>query len=91
MQRRSLVTAALALAAAGGALAQAPAKPIRLIVPYAPGGPIDVTARALAERVQAPLGTIVVENNGKAFYSSLEGLGEFVFRDYKTNKSKRSR
>ena len=62
MQRRSLVTAALALAAAGGALAQAPAKPIRLIVPYAPGGPIDVTARALAERVQAPLGTIVVEN-----------------------------
>ena len=30
-------------------------------------------------------------NNGKAFYSSLDGLGEFVFRDYKTNKSKRSR
>ena len=30
-------------------------------------------------------------NNGKAFYSSLDGLGEFVFRDYKTNKSKRAR
>ena len=30
-------------------------------------------------------------NNGKAFYSSLDGLGEFVFRDYKTNNSKRSR
>ncbi|MEM1220345.1 MAG: VWA domain-containing protein, partial [Bacteroidota bacterium] len=29
-------------------------------------------------------------NNGKAFYSSLEGLGEFVFRDYKNNKRKRS-
>ena len=28
-------------------------------------------------------------NNGKAFYSSLEGLGEFVFRDYKGNKQKR--
>lgn len=28
-------------------------------------------------------------NNGKAFYSSLEGLGEFVFRDYKNNKRKR--
>ncbi|MEY4108269.1 MAG: hypothetical protein RL181_2611 [Bacteroidota bacterium] len=28
-------------------------------------------------------------NNGKAFYSSLDGLGEFVFRDYKNNKSKR--
>ncbi len=28
-------------------------------------------------------------NNGKAFYSSLEGLGEFIFRDYKNNKQKR--
>lgn len=27
-------------------------------------------------------------NNGKAFYSSLEGLGEFVFMDYKENKRK---
>ena len=28
-------------------------------------------------------------NNGKAFYSSLQGLGEFIFRDYKDNKKKR--
>lgn len=28
-------------------------------------------------------------NNGKAFYSSLEGLGEFVFMDYKENKRKK--
>ncbi len=28
-------------------------------------------------------------NNGKAFYSSLEGLGEFIFMDYKNNKRKR--
>ncbi len=28
-------------------------------------------------------------NNGKAFYSSLEGLGEFIFMDYKQNKRKR--
>ncbi len=28
-------------------------------------------------------------NNGKAFYSSLEGLGEFIFKDYKNNKRKR--
>lgn len=28
-------------------------------------------------------------NNGKAFYSSLKGLGEFIFRDYKNNKKKR--
>ncbi|MCB9273313.1 MAG: hypothetical protein H6564_04685 [Lewinellaceae bacterium] len=30
-------------------------------------------------------------NNGKAFYSSLEGLGEFIFMDYKNNKGKRHR
>ena len=28
-------------------------------------------------------------NNGKAFYSSLKGLGEFIFMDYKSNKRKR--
>ncbi len=28
-------------------------------------------------------------NNGKAFYSSLDGLGEFIFMDYKQNKRKR--
>ena len=35
---------------------------IHLIVPYAPGGPIDVTARLLAERVKDSLGPVVVEN-----------------------------
>ncbi|MBL8328055.1 MAG: tripartite tricarboxylate transporter substrate binding protein [Rubrivivax sp.] len=38
------------------------AKPIRLIVPYPPGGPLDIVARALAERVKDSLGTVVVEN-----------------------------
>ena len=37
-------------------------KPIRLVVPYAPGGPIDVTARALAERVKDSLGTVIIDN-----------------------------
>jgi len=37
-------------------------KPIRLIVPYAAGGPIDVTARALAERVKDTLGTVIIDN-----------------------------
>jgi len=41
---------------------QAQTKPIRLIVPYAAGGPIDVTARVLAERVKDSLGPIIVEN-----------------------------
>ena len=37
-------------------------RPIRLIVPYAAGGPIDVTARALAERVKDSLGTVIIDN-----------------------------
>jgi tripartite-type tricarboxylate transporter receptor subunit TctC len=39
-----------------------PTKPIRLVVPYPPGGPLDTAARALAERVKDSLGVIVVEN-----------------------------
>ncbi|HYE70797.1 MAG TPA: tripartite tricarboxylate transporter substrate-binding protein, partial [Aquabacterium sp.] len=62
MKRRSLVLSALAATAALPAFAQAPARPIRLIVPYAAGGPIDVTARLLAERVKDTLGTVVIEN-----------------------------
>ena len=42
--------------------AWAQAGPIRLIVPYPPGGPLDIAARALAERVKDSLGTVVVEN-----------------------------
>ena len=50
------------VATATSSLAQAQGKPIRLIVPYAAGGPLDVTARALAERVKDTLGTVIVEN-----------------------------
>jgi len=39
-----------------------PSKPIRLIVPYPPGGPLDTAARALAEQVKASLGVVIVEN-----------------------------
>jgi len=44
------------------AFAQPTNKSIHLIVPYAPGGPIDVTARILAERVKDSLGNVVIEN-----------------------------
>ena len=56
--RRQFGAASLALSAP----AWAQGKPIRIIVPYAPGGPIDVTARALAERVKDSLGTVIIEN-----------------------------
>ena len=63
MHYKTLLLSALALlSAATTPLAQAQTKPIRLIVPYAAGGPLDVTARALAERVRDTLGTVIIEN-----------------------------
>ncbi len=58
MTRRQFVAASLALSAP----AWAQGKPIRIIVPYAAGGPLDVTARVLAERVKDSLGTVIIEN-----------------------------
>jgi tripartite-type tricarboxylate transporter receptor subunit TctC len=64
MKRSTFLLSALAatasLATCGATWAQA--RPIRLIVPYAAGGPLDVTARVLAERVKDSLGTVIVEN-----------------------------
>ncbi|MCB2024771.1 MAG: tripartite tricarboxylate transporter substrate binding protein, partial [Ottowia sp.] len=61
--RRTLLATGIALAAAlGTPLAGAQTKPIHLIVPYAAGGPLDVTARALAEQVKGSLGTVIIEN-----------------------------
>ena len=60
MQRRDLLLGAAAMALAP-TWAQTQ-RAIRLIVPYAAGGPIDITARALAERVQASLGPVIIEN-----------------------------
>ncbi|MES2958657.1 MAG: tripartite tricarboxylate transporter substrate binding protein [Pseudomonadota bacterium] len=39
-----------------------PARPLRLVVPYPPGGPLDIAARALADKVKDSLGVVVVEN-----------------------------
>ena len=58
----TLALSTLALAAGSPVLAQQQ-RPIRLVVPYAAGGPIDVTARALAERVRDTLGGPVIIDN----------------------------
>jgi tripartite-type tricarboxylate transporter receptor subunit TctC len=59
IERRTLI---VSLAAAAVAPAFAQARTIRLVVPYPPGGPLDVVARALAERVKDTLGPVVVDN-----------------------------
>src|SRR5579864_261853 len=44
-----------------------PSRPIKMIVPFAPGGPTDVTARTLTEALSRRLGQpVVVENFGGA-------------------------
>jgi tripartite-type tricarboxylate transporter receptor subunit TctC len=62
-RREFLALAALGTAAlAAPAITFAQAKPLRFIVPYPPGGPLDIVARALADKVKDTLGVVVVEN-----------------------------
>ena len=59
MRRREILTAMALLPSTAWAQT---ARPMRLIVPYPPGGPLDIAARALAEKVKDSLGLVVVEN-----------------------------
>ena len=71
MRRRDLIitlgSAALAargLAASTARAATYPERPVRLIVPFPPGGGFDAVGRPWADRIKPFLGTIVVENQG---------------------------
>ena len=70
-RRRMALSAALGLAAvlAGQAcMAQAwPSRPIKMVIPYTPGGSIDTVGRLVAEQLQKQLGQpIVIENHAGA-------------------------
>lgn len=65
LHRRSFVAAALAGAAlpASAQTAPWPSKPIKLVVPYAPGGTTDVVARVVAEYLGQRLGQNIIVDN----------------------------
>jgi tripartite-type tricarboxylate transporter receptor subunit TctC len=65
MTRATFVFVALALSLASGiATAQNyPVKPIRIVVPYPPGGGTDVVARTIAQKMNEMLGQPAVMDN----------------------------
>jgi tripartite-type tricarboxylate transporter receptor subunit TctC len=64
MFRRSALIALISCSLfAAPALAEYPDKPIRIVVPFAPGGSVDILARVIAEKIAQPLGqSVIVEN-----------------------------
>jgi tripartite-type tricarboxylate transporter receptor subunit TctC len=70
-RRKVLICASVAAAfamASLGAYAQAkyPAQPIRVVVPFAPGGVVDTIARLWVQQVEPSLGRIIIDNRGGA-------------------------
>jgi tripartite-type tricarboxylate transporter receptor subunit TctC len=71
----SLVCAAVLAVAGAAVAADFPTKPVRLVVPFPPGGTLDIVGRMLARQLQAGWGEpVIVENRG--------GAGSIIGVDY---------
>jgi len=69
LDRRTATILALALGLSAGAAAAQPypARPVKMIVPFPPGGPVDVAARLIAQDLPRRLGqSVIVENRAGA-------------------------
>lgn len=64
IQRRQILAGMAGMACAGPLLAQPwPAKPVRVVTPYPPGGATDITARVYAQHLEPLLGQAFVIDN----------------------------
>jgi tripartite-type tricarboxylate transporter receptor subunit TctC len=73
----SFLIGAIAL---GSPVAQAayPEKPIRIVIPFAPGGPSDILGRVIAQKLTAPMGQSIIADNKPGAGTNL--AAEFVAR-----------
>ena len=69
----SLLLAALCIPAAAPAQAPYPSRPIRLIIPFPPGGPTDVMGRLIAQHLSSTIGQQVIADNRPGAGGTLAG------------------
>src|SRR5471030_913592 len=63
LRRSCVLTLCIAFAAPAAMAQPYPSKPVKIVVPFAPGGVADITARVLAQRLTETMGHQVIVDN----------------------------